>query len=334
MQNIYQCAFPCKAEHAKVILAKLPPIVEEEPLLRQIIVFTKSANLKTIKGLKDAASHHNCEILAVNPFESSTLCTIKGPFQDFKKDILEDRPALILVRTSGVEFDDSDLYLAQDLEKKGHQLVIPISSQLLLRNKNAQALWLSERNIPMVETLLHRGPLTSDDLAALKKINKSNEFVVKSIRGNKGIGILKMTQEELLLFWDNAIKKGDQRYLIQPYYQGRELRQLILGEQHFFIEKMAINKNKEWRRNAEFSTFVPLKENLDPTFSREALIERAKAIKEELKLKTFALDLLQDPEDPKNFVVLEINANPGLESASEAFKEEDLYRLYLEALLK
>ncbi len=302
-------------------------------MLRQIIVFTKSPHLKTIQGLKNAASHHNCEVLTVNPFELTTLCKKEGLTSGSSLSFADQKSTLILIRTSGIEFDDSDLHLAEIYQEKGHALACPVSTQMLLRNKNAQSLWLSHNQFPMVPTLLHRGPLTSNELKSLKKKNPSQKFVVKSIRGNKGIGLLKMEESELVSFWQEALKRGDQRYLIQPYFQGRELRHLVLGERHFFIEKVAIENSNEWRRNAEFSKFLALKESPSLSFPKEKLIHQARTIQKKLGLKAFAFDLLEDPKEKGEFLILEINANPGLESASEVFKETDLYNLYIEAII-
>lgn len=285
-------------------------------MLRQIIVFTKNANLPTIMGLIDAGQRQNIQISPVNPFQETTWCSNLQENLPFT----QGESALLLIRTSGIEFDDWDLHLAESLEKKGHKLATPLSTTRLLRNKDAQTLWLSDQGLPHVPTLIQRGPLSLD---ILENWQKSDEFVLKSVRGNKGIGILKLTKEELVSHWQR--KTHDQRYLIQPFIKGKEFRHLVLGREHFFIEKIGLDEEKEWRRNSEFALFKEADPN---SFDMDAQIKMAQKIQETLGLKSFAIDLLESND---GLQILEINANPGLMSASQVFSPSggNLFDLYL-----
>lgn len=299
-------------------------------MLRQIIVFTKSPELTTIKGIRDSASFINGEIMTLNPHEEMTWCSKDG-FRGILSMIIEKKP-LIIIRTSGVEFDDSDLVLAQEMERLGATLATPITSQNILRNKDAQTIWMGVNNVVHIETLIHRGPLTREDLEAWCP---SDNYVLKPTRGNKGIGVTKFSQDELIEHWEQLRKKGDLRYLIQPFIKTREFRHLVLGEEHFFIEKIpSPDTPNEWKRNSEYSIFTEIDEDRLPKgVTKKILIERATFIQERLGLANLALDLLEQDDDLK---VLEINGQPGLDSASEALRknhpEINLYELYLKAI--
>jgi glutathione synthase/RimK-type ligase-like ATP-grasp enzyme len=294
-------------------------------LFRQIIVFTKSATLPSIQGLKDAAHKLGLPLKVFNPFQELTWDTAKGELSTELVPYISwnsiGNQELILLRTSGVLFDDMDLYLGEELKERGAHLHCPISSLQMLRNKNQQALWLSRQGLAHVKTLLKRGPLTTEELE-LWCVSK--EYVVKSVRGNKGIGLKKFNKEELLDFWEQLQAGQDQRYLIQPFHgETREIRHLVIGEDSFFIEKFP---GSDWRRNAEFSVF---KEVALENTEKEILLVNAKHIQHELKATCFAIDYLYVEN---NWEILEINANPGLHEANKHF-EVNLYEIYLNSFL-
>lgn len=301
-------------------------------MLRQIIVFTKSPDLTTIKGIRDSASFIDSEIITLNPNEQMTWSSKEG-IGGLPGELLKRNP-LIIIRTSGVEFDDSDLFLAQEMERQGASLATPISSQIILRNKDAQTLWMQANDVIHIETLIHRGPLTLEDLEAWCPCDN---YVLKPTRGNKGIGVTKFTPSELISHWKDLRENGDQRFLIQPFIKTREFRQLVLGDQHFFIEKLpSPDTPDEWKRNSEYSIFTEINEDRLPKgVTKEELIQRAGLIQKRLGLANLALDLLEQDDDLK---VLEINGQPGLDSATEALRKKrpdiNLYHLYMNAILE
>lgn len=292
-------------------------------MFRQIIVFTKSPSLPSNQGLTEAASQLRIPLRTFNPFQDLFWDTAPGDLPPSEADSIDwgtiGKEDLILLRTSGILFDDIDLYIGEELAHRGAKLHCPISALFLLRNKNQQALWLARQNLPHVKTLIKTGPLSKRELESW---HQSIEYVVKSIRGNKGIGLRKFSKEDLLTFWEELQKGTDQRYLIQPFFgDGREVRHLVLGKHHYFIEK---RPGVDWRRNAEFSTF----EAASLTHQEEAsLLENAKKIQEGLKTPTFAIDYLLISG---KWEILEINANPGLDTANKLF-EDNLFEVYLKS---
>lgn len=301
-------------------------------MFRQIIVFTKSDHLPIVQGLIDASQSLGISMVTLNPFDE--VCwSMEGPaklperHKNLEKGDLKD--TLLIIRTSGIFFDEADLLFARAMENRGAQIHFPLSSMMILRDKSAQCLWLIENGFSPVSTLFVRGPLTSEQLTSWQP--DFEEFVVKSVRGNKGIGVMKFAKDDLLSFWQNVQSQAnglrDQRYLIQPFYQTRELRHLILGERHFFIEKGVPTKPGEFRRNTKF---CHLEEARLETSEREHLINTAKILQQKLGAKSLGLDLLYIEGEWK---ILEVNANPGLGEASNLFKDINLYELYLKCLM-
>lgn len=313
-------------------------------MVRQIIVFTKSSLLPSIQGLIDAAKTLEISITPFNPFEETFWPTdeaykLPERLATFSQNLPTSKAGSnvethLIVRTSGILFDDIDLLLAQELERQGVKTSISIGALKLMRDKSAQALWLKNNQVPFVPTLNLRGKLDRESLLkwsqkhqAQQTQQNKDQFIIKSIRGNKGIGVKKFTSEELFSFWDQCFEHQDQRYVIQPYFENcRELRLLCLGERSFFIEKDKPSDLCEFRRNSQYSQF----RKYEPEdHERQELKDMAETIQKELNCPSFALDLLKVGETWK---VLEMNASPGISSAQKVFPQENLYEHYLRSL--
>ena len=161
-----------------------------------------------------------------------------------------------MVRTSGILFDDIDLTLAKEFEERGARLHIPIPALRIFRDKSAQAQWLHTQGIPGVKSLVLRGQLNPTEFETWD--SSSEEFIVKSIRGNKGIGVKKFSRSDLSKFWEQTSNSFDQRYIIQPFLkEALEVRHLILGDEHFFIQKNPPKDPNEFRKNSAYSEFTP-----------------------------------------------------------------------------
>lgn len=284
-------------------------------MFRQIIVFTKSPSLESNIGLNNAAKHIGLKLSYYNPFGELVWETSQKPIN---LPFIPDPETLLLLRTSGVFFDDIDLHAAEHISQSfGSALSAPINSILNLRNKDQQTMLLSRLNIPIVETLLVRGELT------MAQLKSHEQWVLKSIRGNKGIGHQLLNQKELLEFWSSALLKNDIRYLLQPYLPGREVRHLVLGKKSFFIEKLGSLDWKKNLANCEFTNYMPTKEE-EFHFKKVA-----SKIQKNLGLTTFATDFLLVNNKWK---VLEVNYAPGLVGAAKVFSEE-IFKDFLNALL-
>ncbi len=286
-------------------------------MFRQIIVFTKSPQLNTIQQIERCARTKGLEYFSFNPKRNGSITLSPSNINNLKHlpfTVASD--GLLLIRTSGVDFDDSDLNLANHWSQEyGISLSHPLSSLSLLRDKSRQALWLKEQKIPFVTTFLPRGEMEKKDLLPLiDKDSQNHFFVVKSLRGNKGIGVEKLELDRVLSWWRERLEGGDQRYLIQPFQNSdKEIRILCLGDKYYGIEK----KSEHWKKNLASSHFLPLEKNKE---SEEAF-ELAKIIQKKLDCPCLGIDFFLDKS---HATVIEINANPGLEGAQKAYPHKDL----------
>lgn len=300
--------------------SKVPPILEEDGVFRQIIVFTKFPELPSIKGLSRAAQDAGRQFLAINPSREASFSLENG--QNTLLDhfeILEN--ALLIVRTSGIEFDDYDYFLARHLTQQGITLAEPLWALETLRNKDRQMLFLHTQGFPIIPTFTCRGKLP-EKLPWEK--NGAHKTVIKSIRGNKGIGHQLLERSELEKFWDESLQKNDQRYILQPYVENApEVRLLVLGDQVFTLGR---ELGRDWRKNSDYSSFIPYEPN-----KKEALFfeHTIKKVRQTLSLKVFAIDLIWHEE---TWHLLEINSHPALESSKKAMRPmENPYELFLQA---
>lgn len=282
---------------------------------QKLILLTTNPKITTIENIIDYATSSGVKVQCLDPFNQINLI-----------DIEDTSGIWILPRTSGILFDDLDLHLCEAWIKQGALCPIPIESIKVLRDKDRQYLVLKKWQLPLVKTLIHRGPLTESQLCELS--NSSEQWVLKSIRGNKGIGIEKYRTRELLDFWEMTYKqRRDQRYLIQEYIpHAREVRVLALGHKLYAIEKINTD-TMNWKKNAQYARFE--KATLT-SFETKEFIKYSQIIRENLKLPCFAIDLIMD-NSTQQWQILEVNVHPGLAASSEAM-QKDFYEEYWNAL--
>ncbi len=173
-------------------------------------------------------------------------------------------PDLVINRSTSLNFDDLDLSILSFFESKNIECRNPLRSFELLRNKERQLTQLQFLQIQTPPSLHIRGIINEEKLVAIKnEINswKKNikieqkyidQFVLKTLRGNKGIGVnlikgFDSLSSILETFW--AI--GDQRMILQPYlHHQKEYRLFYLkGNDPYIIEKT--NTNESFRSNAK-----------------------------------------------------------------------------------
>lgn len=287
-------------------------------MFRQIIVFTKFQELPSIKGLRSAAKALGREFITLDPLREASL--FLENHAHFSLDIIS--PALLMIRTSGIEFDDFDFVLAKHLEQSGVTLSSPLWALETLRNKDRQLLTFHTHGLPIVPSWFIRGELPENVPWETKESDP--QVVLKSIRGNKGIGHRLLAYSQLKEVWKGH--SNDQRYHIQPFLsEAKEVRLLVIGDRSFYLKR---ELGRDWRKNSDYSplSLYSPKKNEDNQFQN--LIAQ---IKDLLKMKVFAVDLILS-EERQRWEILEVNSHPGVEAASEVIgKEIPLYQYIIEA---
>lgn len=208
---------------------------------------------------------------------------------------------LVLHRDSGVSYDDVDLLLAESFEEKGLTVINNSAVTSLLRGKDKQHLYFKKHELPHIPTLISRGPLLESQLP------DSKEFVLKTIRGNQGRGVMLLSNKDSLLsVLESNHARGDERYIIQPRLNfSKEYRVLLIGDEVVgVIEKVVTG---DFRANAKRSETKIAKlpsEVLKLTEEVQSLIPG----------QFLGLDIGLTNEGP---VLIEINTTPGFEVFDE-----------------
>lgn len=281
-------------------------------MFRQIIVFTRDQNLLSCKRIAQLAKEKNIPCIFFNPFDMPSTVSI---------DLSLMNETLVMPRTSGVLFDDWDLSLLEEMILQGATSTHSPSGIAILRDKDRQFLHLTRNKINCVPTLIHRGPLEMNNLMAFCD---SKKWVLKSNRGNKGIGHKLLSSIELLDLWKMARKRNDQRYIIQPFYENiKEQRLLVIGTNQFLLTKKT---GDSWKKNASTSLFCAATPTNEQARELQLICEK---IKSSVGLHCFAIDLFVVNKKENIYEVLEVNAHPGMSAASEALSNVELYELFL-----
>ena len=277
------------------------------PNFNHLIILTRNPKLPSIEALVSMAKTSGLEVHTIDPFTSLEFPSSLQNFSD----------TIILPRTSGISFDDIDLTYCDELVSLGAYCPIATESIRKLRDKDRQYTFLKNLGLPLLKTYVIRGKLREE------LFPKNREWIIKSIRGNKGIGIEKLNTEELSAFWQKAYERRDQRYLIQDFIaDADEVRVLCLGNKLWTIGKKS--EGSHWKKNSQYAKFSSYQLS-----TKEASFFKghAQIIKENLNLPAFAIDYIRN----EAWEILEVNIHPGLEASSEALGL-NLYPHYWNAL--
>jgi glutathione synthase/RimK-type ligase-like ATP-grasp enzyme len=236
----------------------------------------------------------------INPFEEVF------DFSKLKGD------EVILPRSSGVLFDDLDLHLAEELEKRGHKVVNNSQALRILRDKDRQLLRLEREKLKPLPYALLRGKVDQASDYLKSRLGECPDgYLVKSIRSNLGKGQFKTeNNEELTKLWSEFLIKQDQRYIITPFMKEfKEYRVLFLGDEFFAVEKApGLFGHQRNSDNSDFSPFEITKE-------MKAL---SMNVKKSFQLDYGALDLVLWNDQ---LYILEVNGLPGFSHVEKVLEK-------------
>ncbi len=265
------------------------------------ILFANNHELYSSKRLLQEASNlgHTTSQLAPN----NTLFDF-----DDKND---HSNTLFFHRSTGMLYDDFDLLISEQYEKAGARVVNDTSVMRTLRDKALQSQFFRKYNIPMIPTLSMRGRPTQEHIEKIKLLGNSNSFIVKTVRGNQGIGVNLINGEQSLkslleTFW----ALGDQRFIIQPYLETeREYRILFCaGKILGIVEKTG--GQGDFRKN---SRLVPANVITETQLSNEVM-ELAHKAYQSSNAFIAGVDIISTPN---GHFLLELNLVPGFKQMEE-----------------
>lgn len=212
---------------------------------------------------------------------------------------LESRvpPEAVLIRSTGIDYDDSDLLFAKYLHHKGVTFVQNNHELQLFRDKLHQFLFYRQNSIHTPDTLFIKG----EDFSIPQW--QGEKYIVKTRRGMKGFGVTYVEGKKSL---GSLLKTlwsiNDQNFIVQPYIQGVEFRFFVCKRQIISVlrrDKRGITANSGSDTQV---TSIPVS---------QAPTEQVKKLISHISSHYYAIDLLLTTDGKQ--VILECNLAPGFE---------------------
>lgn len=287
----------------------------------KLILLAENENLYSSKRLMDEARILGLEAEHINPYQVS--------FELTPHSTHDCQNTFVLHRSTGIRFDDFDLCLSEHLESHGATIINSLKTIRTLRDKLSQHLFFEKAGLPAMPTFAMRGKLDLEKLedvcTRFSALSKESKFIVKTERGNKGIGVNLLESKQSLFglletFWGMQ----DQRFILQPYLPGDEFRVLIIGGVITgVIHKQA--SQSDYRKNANRSIGVYKTIDQVPAM----IIDTAKKCYNQAEALVAGIDLIYHNSQ---VYILECNLVPGFE-AMEALSGKNHAREIITAAL-
>jgi ribosomal protein S6--L-glutamate ligase len=199
-----------------------------------------------VRRLKEELEDSNLDVQLLHPFNSSSITAGVSCSQN--------KFNLILNRISGIRFDDYDLNLQRKLEGPHSKSINNSNSLKAIRDKTDQLDLLHSLDAPIIPSLYFRGEIEREKLQNnLKKINATDEFIVKTQRGNQGLGVnLLRGNDSLIAFLETFWAMGDQRLIIQPLLRfKKEIRLFMINAEYIAGIEKTITNDGDFRANSK-----------------------------------------------------------------------------------
>ena len=270
--------------------------------VNNLIILTRSSNKELLNKIDSNKKRSPLNIYLVDPEE------LDLPLKHFHENNPSILPSnlhnsIIWNRVSGTNYSDYDYLVTQELCSLGATALNDPALYINYRDKYAQLLHLRRHQIPVLETYYLPNHNT-------EMINSSGPFVVKTLRGAKGRGVIKLENISALKdFLTLTSSMGDNRFIIQELIEfAHEYRVLMLGGevlQH--LKKSPLPG--EWKHGIETAKWEQLSE------TPEDLVEILSKIDHIEKKYFYAVDYIRNND---KLYILEVNTSPGITSLNNS----------------
>ncbi len=227
----------------------------------------------------------------------------------------------VINRNTGLNYNDEDLdVLSKDCKAP---IVNSVSCSRILRDKLVQYRYFKDilGSEKMIETkeLIDNGQF----------LTKSQKWIIKTIRGQKGYGV--RTSTDLATDRRQIIESADLNYIIQPYFEMRyEWRVICIGK----TQKIIIRKSPK-HTEADFQ-ILNFKNSLTKNFAvndtPKEVMNITQAIESSLDFHFITVDILEGLDG--QFKFLEANSSAGMAYTDLLIGEQGLADLLIKEMLK
>jgi ribosomal protein S6--L-glutamate ligase len=289
-----------------------------------MLLFSEHSELYSTVRLMAEAKNLGLDPHWKNPYEHFTLG------YNAAAQLPTGRPLLILHRTTGVRQDDFDLQVSLSLQKEGITVVNDPHAMLFLRQKDWQDHLLKEHQLPTVPTYSfrgHPGPRQQEEilLALGPYLGTKPQFILKSTRGNQGIGVsLLRGMDSLMSVLETLWAIRDQHFLIQPYLQEAVEYRLFICRQKILSALKRTPRKNDFRANNDRGSAEIMDPHHIPMICQQALLGVKAA-----NIFYGAVDILLWREQ---IFILEINPVPGFKQLEKLTGENIAGNLWQEMM--
>jgi glutathione synthase/RimK-type ligase-like ATP-grasp enzyme len=258
----------------------------------KFLILTVNQDLESIQQLTRILQSHNTEY------------KIEDPFKMDQDQFLTTKYDCVLNRVSGISYNDGDLELLKNYQKRWPKALIVNNPEetALFRDKALQADHYIKNQIPTIATVSLE-QLDSLGLVQFTADNPSDKYLFKPVRSNQAKGII-ICDDPLKTFTELQ-SKGDLRYILQPLIlKQAEWRVLILKDEILgFLKKDSLNG--EELLNCDKANLTHIKDQEIP----EELLVLINKVTNHNNLYLQALDILVEKDETLRLI--EVNNVPG-----------------------
>jgi len=226
---------------------------------------------------------------------------------------------IVMHRQSGRIDDQFDILFSKYLQTQQVKISNPPEALEQLKNKEFQTLFFAQHGLPTVPTFSLRGKIGLEVLSQQISHWRCDRFIVKTVLGQKGIGVTLVNGEESLVSLLSTLQAiGDQRFLIQPFIEdSREVRFFMIKNRPLVVfEKL---RKSGFKNNLAYSEIKQVPADLlscDLFMAMQKIVDKILSV---VKLDYCAIDFIFSNHKEALLYLLEVNLSPGFEGPEQHF---------------
>jgi len=312
-------------------------------MIKRILVVTAEISNYVPKKLKEAGEALGIEVQIVDVTKAVLIEELKGNSpetfelmsgvfivkEDGKLDPIQITSETAIIPRLNEHHVLIKLGILKRFEKQGGVMLNSPESMELCNDKLMTQIILNSAGIKTPYSVMIQGLDEIEKVVnALEEEKKiTYPFVIKTLRGTHGIGVMKVDSRSSLVSVAQLLSKEGLDFMLQEFCKHeRSARIIMIGK-----EMLAANLRGQPKSKDEFRTNAHLGSETEKYEPSEDELAIARRIVELFGANFCAIDYLITEE--KEIIVLEVNGSPGLENIQTNWPDKDLAKGVIEHIL-
>ena len=243
--------------------------------------------------------------------------------------VMVDQDTAVIPRLNEYHLDVK-LGMLRRMQHDGAYLLNSVDSMALCNDKLMSQVILNTAGIKTPYSVVVQG---IDEIeAVVKQLEEDKKitypFVIKTLRGTHGIGVMKVDGRSSLVSVAQTLAKEGIDFMLQEFCEHKQSARIIMiGD-----KMLAANLRGQPKDKDEFRTNSHLGSETEKYEPSEDELAAAKRIVELFGCNFCAIDYLVTED--KQLIVLEVNGSPGLENIQKNWPDTDLAKTVVEYVAK